>query len=760
MAGITLIQDFAILLLAAGLAGSLCKRLGLSVIVGYLVAGLVIGPHTPPFSLIVDEARILALSQVGLVFLMFSIGLGLSLTKFARMGAATVIATGIGAFLILNLTQLLGFAVGWRPLPALFVAAMLMVSSSAVIAKIVNELKLSHERSSQLALAVTLLEDVVAVAMLTLLASQAHPGAGGGGLGRLLGGLSAFVVLLISAGLLLVPRLMRRLESRADPELQTIVVAGVLFLLALIAAKAGYSIALGAFLLGAIVAELPQKTGVERSFGGLRDLFSSVFFVSIGMMIDPHLLVTAWPAVLLLSAFALIARPLACGVALILVGTDPREARRASLLLTPLGEFSFIIAQLGVSTAVLPRTFYPIAVGASILTVLATPVMNRHRDAILRAVARLEPRWLPRTLEAYHGWLLQVRERPVRRPIWKLLRGRLIQITIEMLLVSGLLIYSRQLLEALAASSIGTRFARTTFEYVYWSAVTVVALVPLVAIWRNGAAVALIVAEGLEGGPLPRLLVERVVRALLALGLGYWIYVVMPHGSFTRWGWLVIAAGAAAIVTVFSRRLIYWHSEFQSTVRAVLADRPPDRGEARAQARAALGESLGAWHLALADSTVPDDAAYAGRTLAQLAIPARFGCTVVELDRNGHPLTGLGPETAVFAGDELLLLGEPAQIAVAREFLNQEVVPAANPEAPETAILDHCRVTGPRSGHTLAELQVAGRTGVRIVGIQRGDQRIINPAGSQRLEEGDALLLLGTLANLRRFRQWLAGPPA
>jgi CPA2 family monovalent cation:H+ antiporter-2 len=254
--------------------------------------------------------------------------------------------------------------------------------------------------------------------------------------------------------------------------------------------------------------------------------------------------------------------------------------------------------------------------------------------------------------------------------------------------------------------------------------------------------------------------VERVAKALMALGLGYWIYVVMPHRGFTRWGWLVIAAGAAGIVAVFSRRLIYWHSEWQNTMREVLADRRPDRGEARANARAALGEGLGAWNLTLADSPVPDAATYAGRTLAELGIPARFGCTVVEVDRNGHAVAGLGPETAVFPGDRLLLLGEPAQVAVAREFLNQEMPPAQNPEAFENAILDHCRVAGPRIGQTLAELQVARRTAVRIVGIQRGDRRIINPTGSERLEEGDALLLLGTLAQIRRFRQWLADSSA
>jgi CPA2 family monovalent cation:H+ antiporter-2 len=191
-------------------------------------------------------------------------------------------------------------------------ASMFMVSSSAVIAKIIGELKLTHEAYAQRTLAITVMEDVVAVVMLTVLASQTQGAAGGGtSVGALLATMSAFVVLLVGAGLLLVPRLFRRLEARADPELQAIVVAGVLFLLALCAAKAGYSLALGAFLLGAIVAEMPQKTGIEKSFAGLRDIFSSVFFVSIGMMIEVRLLLEVWGWILGLSVFVMVARPLA-----------------------------------------------------------------------------------------------------------------------------------------------------------------------------------------------------------------------------------------------------------------------------------------------------------------------------------------------------------------------------------------------------------------------------------------------------------------
>lgn len=752
MQGVDLIQDFATLLLAAGVAGVLCKRIGLSVIVGYLLAGLAIGPHTP-FSLIVDEGRIMALSQVGLVFLMFSIGLGLSLTKFGRLGVATIMGTALGAFFVLNLTQALGLAAGWTGAHTVFVAAMLMVSSSAVIAKVVQELNLAHERSSQLALGVTVLEDVVAVVMLTLLGSRATAGAGEG-MGSLLGGLTAFVVLLIGGGLLLVPRLMRRLEARADPELQTIVVVGVLFLLALAALKAGYSIALGAFLFGAIVAEMPQKSSVERSFGGLRDVFSSVFFVSIGMMIDTRLVLSAWPWVLGLAAFALVARPIATGVALILVGTPPREAHRAGLLLTPLGEFSFIIAQVGVATAALPAAYYSVAVGASILTVFTTPVMNRHRDGIIRFAERLEPEWLKRALEAYHRWMRQMQARPAPPLAWKLARGRLVEMALEGLFVTGVLIFSSPVLASLEETFFADTSPGAIVAYGFWAGIAVVVLVPLVAIWRNLATVAMIVGETIAGvGRVPRSLIERGIKAGGAVALGYWLYAILPVAELPTWGWLVMGGAALLVVAVFSQRLIYWHSTWQSSVQQVLKDATNTREEARVT----LGESLEAWQLHLDECEVPDAALYAGQALRELAIPARFGASVVEVERNGYVMSSPSSEVALYPGDKVLLLGTTPQNKAAREFLAGEHRRDGEAEAFGGSVLETCRMpAGTHAGQTLAESGVAHHTGVRVVGIQRGERQILNPGGGERLMAGDGVLVLGTLAEITRFRRWLA----
>lgn len=755
MDGTSLIQDLAVVLLTAGVAGSICRRIGLSVIVGYLIAGIIVGPYTPPFSLVLDVGRIQTLSQIGLVFLMFGIGLGLSLSKLGRIGIPTLLAAGVGAFLMLNLTQLLGRCVGWTVDQSLFLAAMFMVSSSAVIAKVLGELNLTHDRAGQLALSVTVLEDVVAVVMLTVLASRT--GGGPASVGGLLTGMTAFVVLLVMAGLLMVPRLLRRLEARADPELQTIIVAGLLFLLALAAVKAGYSLALGAFLLGAIVAEIPQRIAVERAFAGMHDLFSSAFFVSIGMMIEVRLLIDVWPWVLALGCFVLVARPLAVGLALILCGTRPREAQRAGLLLTPLGEFSFIIAQLGVGTAVLPKTYYPLAVGVSIFTVLVMPLVNRHAEPILRAVDRIEPRWLGRTLDAYHRWILQMQNSPTTSIAWKLVRGRIVQVLIEVLFVTGVMAFSHQMLELLVRNIDAFGGEPRALGYVFWSAVTIIALLPLVAIWRNISAIAMILAESARRGLVPASGVQNGIKAIAAVALGYWLFLIVPTDQLGWWGWVAIAAAAAIVVAVFSRRLIYWHSQWQTSVREVLAEDPRGPGVAAAEKmRSQREQDLQDWNVRLADSVLPDGAVHGGRSLAELAIPARFGCAVLEVERNGIVITAIRPELRLYPGDKLLLMGRDEQLAAARDFLAQGQPARDQSEEFRGSVLENFRIPGgPHAGRTLAELNVGRLTGARVVGIRRDAQEIIAPSGQERLAAGDGVLVAGTLHEIAAFRRWL-----
>jgi CPA2 family monovalent cation:H+ antiporter-2 len=754
MEGINLIQDLALVLIAAGLAGALCKRIGLSTIVGYLVAGIAVGPFTPPFSFVLDVARIETLAQIGLVFLMFGIGLGLSLTKLRQMGLTTLIATALGAFLVLNLTQLLGTIVGWSSTQSLFIAAMFMVSSSVVIAKVMQDLNLDHTRPGQLAVSVTVLEDVVAVVMLAVLAAQGVTGNNGtSDVGGQVAGLGAFVVLLVCAGLLFIPKLLRRLETAGDPEIRTIIVAGVLFLMAIMTVKAGYSLALGAFLLGAIVAEIPQKSSIERAFSGVRDMFSSVFFVAIGMMIDVRLIADVWHIILGLGLLMIVLRALACGAALIAVGVPPVEARRAGLALTPIGEFSFLIAQLGVQIGILAPKYYPIAVGVSILTVFLAPIINRRADAILGLVSRLEPNWLQRGLEAYHSWLSHLGGASNHGLWWQLSRKRLLHIGLELLLITGLFSFSGLILESLQQSTLLADIEPALLRIGFWSVLGLVALVPFVAVWRNISTLAMIFGEtAREHTRLPGPLVENGIKIVGALGLAYWISRILPVASLPQWVWLVIGVVATVVVAVFSKRLIFWHSHWQHSLASVLEHRTPGQPVIGAAQR--FMTTTEGWNLNVEECVLPEPAACAGQTIAALRIRSRFNCTIVEIDRQGLLIVAPEPTHALYSGDRLLVLGTPPDIARARAELTRSGKTAG--EDFDECLLETIALANNRhTGATLAELNIPQRHNVLVVGIQRGDQRLTNPPAGERLLAGDQLLLLGSPDKLRAVRQWL-----
>src|SRR6476660_5666674 len=347
MGELDLVQDLAVVTFFAGIGGFLCQKIGLSSIVGFLLAGLLVGPHTPLFSIVVDENRIETLSQLGLVFLMFSIGLDLSVAKLRRMGIGIILAVALGGALVFNIVRSICPLLGLGSTESLFVAGMLVASSSAIIGKILPETGLIHQRAGNLAMSITVLEDLVAVVVLTFISSVAQMHTGPGvNMGKILGALLVFVTVVVVVGLLLLPRVLQRL-NRAGTDLLTITVAGLVLGIAVIAVKTGYSLALGAFLLGAIVAETPQRPTVERAMQGLRDVFIAVFFVSIGMLLNPEMLIKHWALILSLGVLSILVRTFALSASLLVTGTSDRDAFRAALMVTPIGEFAFIIAQLG-----------------------------------------------------------------------------------------------------------------------------------------------------------------------------------------------------------------------------------------------------------------------------------------------------------------------------------------------------------------------------------------------------------------------------
>ena len=763
MHGFLFIQDLAVILAAAGVVGWLCQRLKLSVIVGFLVAGMVVGPHTPPFSLVTDLERIDALAQVGLIFLMFSIGLGLSVRRLRRMGFGLLFATGVGALLMYYLTRLLGEAIGLSTVQGLFLAGMLMVSSSAIIGKILHETGANHERAAQLAMGVSVLEDIVAVVMLTLLSSLVQLGGAGGGpvaaVGPTVLKLGAFVALAGVGGLLLVPWLLKRMSISVDEELQTLGLAGLLFGLAVVAQRAGYSLALGAFLLGVIVAETPHRHQVERTFAGMRDVFSAVFFVAIGMQIDPRELWASAGLIAGVAAFVLVARPLAVSAGLVLIGTPPKDALRTGLTATPIGEFSFIIAQLGVGAALVPAKFYPLAVGVSLLTTLVAPLLTRNSEWIADRWLSGQPRWLVAWQQYYQDWLERLGRGQKRSPLWQLSKKRFVQIGGEMLFVSGLLVFSGELFAAVE-KWLGRDwgFAHGQ-EIIFWTALGLLALAPMVAIWRNCSALALIYAQvSTQGHPRAARLapiVETGLKAVAITGLFFWIMTILPLPTGrTAQGLLLASAGLAAIALVVLRqKLIYWHSQLEVELKSVI-----EIGDNRMTATTAPWlQPHGEWHLQMIDCTLPDLADCQGRSIAALELRTRAGCSVVGIERQGFMIPLPPPEAVFYPRDKVLLLGTPEQVQAGKMILA-----AVSGDPVSDSLFEEVRMealTVPANsgaaGRTLGELAPAQHYGVQIAGLRRGGLRTLNPGATERLRAGDEVLALGAPAQIREFKAWL-----
>lgn len=761
MHGIDFIQDLAIILAAAGVLGWMCQRLGLSVVVGFLAAGILVGPHTPLLPLVTDAVRIETAAQVGIVFLMFSIGLRLSLRRLRRLGLTLFASVFAGAAIVYYLTHQFGSVVGFDGTQSLFLAAMFMVSSSAIISKVLAETGMTHERAGQLAMGVTVLEDVVAVVMLTVLNSVVQIGVRSAGppLTETLGTFGAFVVVAVIAGLLLVPWLLRRMSISVEEELQTLGMAGLLFGLAMVAERAGYSLALGAFLLGTIVAETPHRHQIERTFGGMRDVFTAVFFVAIGMQIDVGLLGDAWTLILATAAFTLLARTIAVAAGLVMIGNPAQEAIKAGLLVTPIGEFSFIIAQLGVTAAVVPSRFYPLAVGVSLLTTLTAPVVARRADRVAGWVLRLQPRWMESVIRAYHGWLKRLQAQSKRNLLWQLSRKRLVQIGVGVLFVTGLLVFSRQLFDVVRGwLGIGGQAATIAF----WIMLTLVVIAPLVAIWRNVSALALLYAQvSTQGQPSAgRLapLIEAGLKNAALVMLYVWLSSFLPaSGASSRWLLPATLVVGAVAVLFFRRRLVRWHSEMEVGLQDVL-----EGGQHRLQGTSAPWlRTQAEWDLQVVDCVLPDLADAQGKGIAELDLRARFGCTIVGVERQGFMISLPPPDTVLYPRDKVLMLGTPQQVKQGKAVLTRVSGMAAASDFDETGT--EVILVPERSlvaGATLKELAPAQRHNVQVAGIRRGGFRLLNPQADERLQPGDELLALGTPAQIGEFRQEVQQEPA
>src|SRR6058998_2630140 len=496
MHGIDFIQDLAVIMLIAGIVTVLFHRLKQPVVLGYIVAGVIIGPHTPPFALVRDEPTINVLAELGVVFLLFSLGLEFSLRKLARVGVTAVVAALAEIILMIWIGYMIGGLFGWKPMDALFLGAILAISSTTIIVKALDELRMKRERFAQLIYGILIVEDILAIGMIALLSGIALTGsASAGQVFATVGKLALFIVVALLVGFLIVPRLLGYVARFNSNEMLLITVLGLCFGFCLVVVRLGYSVALGAFVIGAIMAESRQLRTIERLIEPIRDMFSAIFFVAIGLLLDPKALVAYAGPITVITAAVVFGKVLSCGLGAFVAGQDGRTAMRVGMGLAQIGEFSFIIASLGVTLKVTSGFLYPIAVAVSAFTTFLTPYLIRLSDPLSAGIAAALPERVTRVFALYTTWLRSIQPQGDRAELARIVRRSVLQVLVNFALVAAIF---------LAGGYVAVKFAPTlgalmTDERLrnaaVWGAALIVSLPFLVAAYRKLVALSLLLAE-------------------------------------------------------------------------------------------------------------------------------------------------------------------------------------------------------------------------------------------------------------------------
>jgi CPA2 family monovalent cation:H+ antiporter-2 len=442
---------------------------------------------------------------------------------------------------------------------------------------------------------------------------------------------------------------------------------------------------------------------------------------------------------------------------LLVIGSSTKQSLRVGLSMTALGEFSFIIAQLGVSAGAVPRRFQALALGVSLLTTLVGPALLHRSERLSNWVAGRQPRWLTGVQDYYHRWLERLQQRERQSRLWQLSKKRFIQIGVEILLVTGLFVFSEQVFALVQDYlPLHSRFPSGA-QIIFWSVLILLALAPLVAIWRNASALALLYAQVTTQGHPKAARLAPAVETGLKIGTGLllllWLSAIMPlKGDVMRWLPAVALIVILLSFLVLRRRLVYWHSIMEVELQAMLTQGDQKFTGTTAPWMAAHSD----WNLALTDCVLPDLADCRGRTLGELALRAQFGCTVAGVERQGVMVGNPNSDMILYPRDKVLLLGDPKQVAAGKEFL-QEASGTTTVSNFDEVLME--AVTIPPGcglhGRTLVEVTLSQAYGLQVAGINRGGFRILNPGGDEKLFTGDEVLVLGSPDQIKAFKATL-----
>jgi CPA2 family monovalent cation:H+ antiporter-2 len=675
----------AIVLGVAALTTVAFRRLRLPVVLGYILAGLIVGPHVP-VPLVADREIVQTLSELGVILLMFALGLEFSLRRLLQVGFTAGLTALVETGIMVWLGFVTGRAFGWTVLESIFAGSVIAISSTTIIAKAFDELGI-RGKVRELVVGVLVVEDLIAILLMTFLTALAQgSGLSASGVALTIGRLTLFLGALLGAGMLFVPRSVRWVRRLGRPETTLVASLGLCFGVALLARELGYSVALGAFIAGSLVAESGEERHVERLVRPVRDMFAAIFFVSVGMLIDPGLIAKHWAAVAAFTAVVVAGKMGGVGFGAFLTGQGTRTSVQAGMSLAQIGEFSFIIAALGLSLGATREFLYPVAVSVSAVTTLTTPWLIRSSGAVASFVDRKLPRPLQTVAVLYASWLERIRTSPRRGTTAAQVRRLARVLAVDATAIAGIVIGT-----ALGAEG-AVRFVLDHLgvgrPLAYWAIVGAAGLatVPFGAgVVRNARrmGVALAAAALPEEAQGQTDLAAAPRRALtITLQLATVIVTGVPILAITQ---PFVRGGAIPVVVALMVAVLgvaFWRgaTNLQGHVRAgaqmiveVLARQARGPGRDEGDALVRIAEVLPGIGDPVVVKLAPSSPAV-GRTLAGLDLRGLTGATVLAIWRPEGGVMVPSAKEVLRAGDVLALAGSGEAVAAARTVLEPRSV--------------------------------------------------------------------------------------
>lgn len=739
-----LVKDLALILVVAGIVTIVFKKLKQPLVLGYVVAGFLVSPHMPYIMSVADRADISTWGDIGVMFLLFSLGLEFSFKKILKMGASPIISTCSIVFCMMMLGIVTGHLFGWSRMDSIFLGGMLAMSSTTIIYKAFDDLGLRQQRFAGLVMSVLILEDILAIVMMVMLSAIANGSNPDGG--QMIGSLMKigfFLILWFVVGIFLIPLMLRSMRKFINNETLLIVALGLCCAMAVLSTKVGFSSAFGAFVMGSILAETIEAERIIKVVEPVKNLFGAVFFVSVGMLVDPAILVEySWPIVTLVLVIIL-GQVIFGSLSFLIGGQSLKSAMQCGFSMAQIGEFSFIIASLGLSLGVIGKFLYPVVVAVSVITTFLTPYMIRMATP---AYGMLERRLPKKWIMAMNNLTL-AKQTTQPEAKWRTLIKQMVRITVIYSILSGASIalmftfflpFVRQLLP-------------------HWWANAACGLLTLLFISPFLRAIMMKKNHSEEfkalwnSNPYNRLPLILTIIVRVAVASAFVFYICYYLTRFTNALMISIALAAVALMIIsrsLKKRSIKMERLFMQNLRSreIVA-------EVMGRRRPLYEGRLLDRDVHISDFTIPEDSLWAGKMLRELEFRNRYGVHISSILRGSQRINIPNGGTILFPGDNIQAIGSDDQLTAFSEALNTELHDK-DPEIEKREMKLHQVVinrNGIFAGKTLRDSGIRDVYNCMVVGLEEGKENLSQMDPSHKLRHGEAIWIVGEQDDIERF---------